>query len=103
MNNFKEMKFWITDKLTYSIVCNVLTELGYIPHTNINANTCSIRARSNGLFEAYSSSQVSFDLLRVEEINVDWIQGAKVPTVELNGKTYLKADLEEALQKLTPL
>ena len=37
------------------------------------------------------------------KIKVEFVEIQKPDTVELNGKTYLKSDLEEALAKLNPV
>ena len=44
-----------------------------------------------------------FDQQDAEEINIDWLRSRPKETVELNGETYLKKDLEAALAKLEPV
>ncbi len=46
---------------------------------------------------------MDFEEVTGEEINIDWLRTPKEETVELNGKKYIKAELEEALKHIKPI
>lgn len=67
--------------------------------------TCHEGIITHGSFETYytNDSRVEFEVKAKTTYEFLAVEKAPAETVELNGKTYLKADLEAALEKLKPL
>lgn len=116
MSKFKAMKFWIgNDPKCSERVQKMLFDMGYgwaaIKRKTVsNTDLTCIRTDNYGSI-MYASSVVSrenFDssygfFSMDEEINIDWLRSPKEETIELNGQTYIKSDVEEALKKLKPV
>jgi len=106
---FKAMKFWIgkDEEYLYKIVCTILDSLGYSADKNIKPNVCSIACYQSGRYEAATSNKDEYwynTLGDHQEIDLDWMRKpAKLETIELNGKQYLKSELEEALKHIKPI
>lgn len=114
MTQFKEMKFRVKDaehsakiqehlfSLGYkwwSGATVQLTDSGYI-FTEEDGRIC--KAESESTFDEDSSPEMH--LVENVQITYSLVEVGPAPeTVELNGQTYLKADLEEALAKLVPV
>lgn len=99
---FKAMKFWIGgDKEVSEKLQKVLFSLGY--------TWCNLGAEVHPTESEYISAHHDGDLSHgdgsfdYEEINIDWMRTPKEETVELNGKKYLKSELEEALKHIKPM
>jgi hypothetical protein len=106
VSEFKSMKFWIGgDKDLFHKVGGVLEGFGYeVPWKFDSADF--IETYPTG--EVYTWSSVAsgyFHSIDAPEINIDWMRTPKkeAEKVELNGKTYLKSDLAEALKHIKPL
>lgn len=107
MSQFKAMKFWIgDDKDLFTRVAKILRESGYIVHNNlllghqkgaisVDEKKVSWMCRENDIdwYKEYPA----------REINIDWMRTPKEETVELNGKKYMKSELEEALKHIRPV
>ena len=52
----------------------------------------------DGYFRKHKNKELSLEIVKTLKLTE-----VKVETIELNGKSYLKSDLEEALNKLTPV
>lgn len=106
MSEFKKMKFFIGsngDAKTCKMVQGILDDLGY---EATSRDSQIIFTESNGDADSYtthSDPKKKFGELPYEEINIDWMRTTKPETVELNGKTYIKTELEEALRKIKPV
>lgn len=108
MGKFKTMKFWIDngDKGLYDAVCRELTRLGYKADDNIRCNVCAIQTDEDGFFAAATMEKGDWwynGLKDHEEINIDWMRSDKLEFVELNGKKYLKSEIEAALSHIKPV
>ena len=104
MIKFKAMKFWIdaTDRSTYDSICASLELAGYLANTNIKSNLCCIVTDHCGGFQALSDKRDYFNAEQAEEVDISWMQLARVETVEVCGATYIKSEVESALANLTP-
>lgn len=51
----------------------------------------------------WNDDEETFKSSTAEEINIEWMKPQPKETVELNGKKYLKSELETALQHLKPV
>lgn len=104
MAKFKAMKFWIgRDPACSERAQKILFDMGYrwplgrdsIQYTEAEHMRTTVAGKVLVVSEG--------DDAPGEEVNIDWLRTPKLETVELNGKTYLKADLEAALEKLEPV
>lgn len=110
---FKAMKFRVHNSGHSTTIQKCLMELGYRWRTGDGQvqNTTEKFLYTNQLgYITYGESEQHFQRKEYPEFKADSFVAYKlveVPvtpeTVELNGKTYLKADLEAALAKLTPM
>jgi len=107
---FKAMKFWIgKDMSLYYQVISILKHLGYEEPRTIDmvGNIAIITNKAGNVSAAgrYSNDlDKHFNQWGRKEINIDWMRKpAKLETIELNGKWYLKSELEEALKHIKPI
>lgn len=110
MSKFQAMKMRVESPEHSEQIQEKLFEMGYrwadgckrVQHTH-NVGLCT---RSNGniyRFVCESSFNIDGRPEFTLETTAALVEKPKVETVELNGKTYLKSDLELALNKLTPV
>lgn len=107
MSEFKNMKFWMGgDGDISTSVQLILLEQGYSwgmsenkPRYIGSNYICSYADGALG----WGGAKASFDECKYEEINIDWMRTKKPETIELNGKTYVKTELEEALRNIKPV
>ena len=105
MSEFKAMKFWIGDDPELSEkVQRLLFGLGYSWFVNkdnvANTESSYIYASRGGELTHSDNGDRPVD---GEEINIDWMRTKKPESIELNGKTYIKSELEEALRHIKPI
>lgn len=108
---FKAMKIRVKDEEHSRLIQEALFEMGYEWASSVGRGYEFLRSpylyTSNygGIY--YGESDYSFNQdVRQEyeaKIKVEFVEIQKPDTVELNGKIYLKSDLEEALAKLNPV
>jgi len=108
-NKFKEMKFWVGDDSDLFLrVVNALKTLGYTCGDGLFLpdKTGGIRVHDGRVYwtSDFADGKEYFDRhVSGEEINIDWMRTPNEETVELNGKKYLKSELEEALKHIKPM
>ena len=106
MMEFKGMKFWIGDDPDLSErVQNALFSVGYgwVGGGKVVQLTYAFALYADSCGNiTYGTSEDLFDS-RENEINIDWMRTSNKETVELNGKTYHKSELEEALKHINPI
>lgn len=108
MSEFKAMKFWVNgDKELRLKVRTLLKEMGYREGSYGDDEFVDegvVLTHDEGVLDGYNNpSEAFFKGLSAEEINIDWLRTPKQETIELNGKNYIKADVEAALEKLKPV
>ncbi|MCK4815817.1 hypothetical protein KA005_08605 [bacterium] len=110
MSEFKAYKIWIgDDPELYGIIVNLLTSKGYEVGMSYSAGSShkniALTTNKNGKIDSATYIDKSgFKCWPVyEEINIDWMRTKKPETIELNGKTYIKSELEEALRHIKPV
>jgi hypothetical protein len=107
MSEFKAMKFWIGDDPKCSErVQKMLFDMGY----QWSSGTKKIIHTSKESLLTYEYGDLvyldypsEYGEEEREEINIGWLRTPKQETIELNGKNYIKADVEAALEKLKPV
>jgi len=114
MTQFKEMKFRVKDVEHSAKIQEHLFSLGYkwwsgstvqltsSPYIFTEKDGRICKSDSGSTFDKDSSPEMHL----VENIQITYslVEVNSAPeTVELNGQTYLKADLEEAMAKLSPI
>lgn len=113
---FKEMKFRVRDEEHSKQIQDYLFSLGYswqtidnIPYRYLSTSYLYARS-SGGIGWSEEGSDIFFEDHPAQEYKLiphNTFTIEPVPrreeVVELNGQTYLKADLEEALAKLKPI
>lgn len=105
---FKAMKFWIGDDPELSKrVHKLLKGLGYgykMVESRIEEKAAMLVTTEDGAMWYREDYDENFTSTDAEEINIDWMRtGATRETIELNGKTYIKSELEEALSHIRPI
>ena len=104
-NGFKRMCLVGGGDLTlFGKVCKELDSQGYVAAANIDFGRKEggvINADGYGGYTWYDRG-ISHPP-GTEEINIDWMRTQQKETIELNGKTYIKEELEEALSKINPI
>jgi len=109
MSKYKAMKFWIGDdpelsekvqKLLFSMGYTWLSGSVEIKHTE---EGCLYASRGGRVTQSSGGINGFFAKEDKEEINIDWMRATKPETIELNGKTYVKSELEEALRHIKPV
>lgn len=108
---FKAMKIRVKDEEHSRLIQEALFEMGY-GWGCYKSKECDYLSANYILTEPdgrlyFCMTEESFNKFKDPEyeakIKVEFVEIQKPDTVELNGKTYLKSDLEEALAKLNPL
>ncbi len=107
MGEFKSMKFWIGDdpELSEKVQKLLLDDNYFWRHGgdgSKNTREFALYTNTKGRM-TFSNSKAGFDCDNNEEINIDWMRTKKPETIELNGKTYVKSELEEALRHIKPV
>ncbi len=108
MSEFKALKFWIGDDPELSEkVQKLLFDVGYkwagCGKCGMYTDGVMLVTRESGEIWYRHKGDSCFDELDNEEINIDWMRTKKPETIELNGKTYVKSELEEALRHIKPV
>ena len=109
MSEFKAMKFWIGDDPELSEkVQKLLFAMGY--GWSGGGSLCrtgyeELQAWADGSVTNSNAEFISAKngFIKGEYINIDWMRTKKPETIELNGKTYIKSELEEALRHIKPV
>ena len=107
---FKAMKFWIGDDPELSKrVHKLLKGLGYgykMVESRIEEKAVMLVTTEDGAMWYREDYDENFTSTDAEEITIDWMRTpteATRETIELNGKTYIKSELEEALSHIRPI
>jgi hypothetical protein len=101
------MKFWIgNDPELSEKVQKLLFDAGYSWPSDVKTarynHEFALYANSGGNLTRNSDSNYFIGHSH-EEININWMRTTKPETIELNGKIYIKSELEEALLKIKPV
>lgn len=109
MSEYKKMKFWIGDDPDLSErVQKLLFGLGYkwrgaadqrVRYTEVGA----LYTNEDGYILYTDADAEWFNNESQEEIDIDWMRSQKPETIELNGKKYIKSELEEAIKRIKPV
>jgi hypothetical protein len=103
MSEYKNMKFLVKgDNELAKAVITSLRATGHNIIGELSEDVEVIRVYSDGDFRV-DLSEDFFDDSVAEEINIDWMRTKKPETIELNGKKYIKSELEEAIKRIKPV
>lgn len=99
---YKAMKFvYDGDEDVFNRVKSILIEMGYdITDRRFMSDHSVIKTYEDGRINVLHGDPSQYG---GEEINIDWLRTIKPETIELNGKTYIKSELEEALRHIKPV
>jgi hypothetical protein len=111
MSEYKAMKFLIGEDPELSErVQNILFGLGYKWNSYGDSKIChtgytELQAWRDGAITRSNDEFVSKNkgFIKGEYIDIDWLRTKKPETIELNGKKYIKSELEEAIKRIKPV